>query len=136
MMAAERGRATHALAAAFPDAFVQGSVGTKYVLEQSSMSEEQGSGPELAAEEVRQWPTPDESTTPATDPGRYREREHIERYGLGSASRDDTGKVMVKTEPCPGALSTDTLPPCASVNCFTIARPSPVPPAGRAGSAR
>jgi 7,8-dihydropterin-6-yl-methyl-4-(beta-D-ribofuranosyl)aminobenzene 5'-phosphate synthase len=33
-------RATHAIAAAFPDAFVQGSVGTKYVLERSSMPEE------------------------------------------------------------------------------------------------
>jgi len=33
-------RATHAIAAALPDAFVQGSVGTKYVLQRSSMSEE------------------------------------------------------------------------------------------------
>ena len=32
-------RATHAIAAAFPDAFVQGSVGTKYVLERSNMPE-------------------------------------------------------------------------------------------------
>ena len=86
----------------------------------------------LTAEEVSQWPTPDESTAPATDPGRYREREHLERYRLGSASRDDTGKVTVKPEPRPDELSTLTLPPCASVNCFTIARPNPVHPAGRA----
>ena len=33
-------RATHAIAAALPGAFVQGSVGTKYVLQRSSMSEE------------------------------------------------------------------------------------------------
>jgi len=33
-------RATHAIAAAFPDVFVQGSVGTKYVFEQSNMPEE------------------------------------------------------------------------------------------------
>jgi len=33
-------RATHAIAAAFPDAFVQGSVGTKYVLEQPGESNE------------------------------------------------------------------------------------------------
>ena len=33
-------RATHAIATAFPDAFVQGSVGTKYVLEQPSESNE------------------------------------------------------------------------------------------------
>ncbi len=33
-------RATHAIAAAFPDAFVQGSVGTKYVLEQSDVPKE------------------------------------------------------------------------------------------------
>ena len=62
----------------------------------------------LTAEEVSQWPTPDESTAPATDPGRYREREHIERHHFGSASRDDTGKVTVKTEPRPGALRYST----------------------------
>jgi 7,8-dihydropterin-6-yl-methyl-4-(beta-D-ribofuranosyl)aminobenzene 5'-phosphate synthase len=33
-------RATHAIAAAFPDAFIQGSVGTKYVLEQPGESKE------------------------------------------------------------------------------------------------
>ena len=33
-------RATHAIAAAFPNAFVQGSVGTKYVLERPTMPEE------------------------------------------------------------------------------------------------
>jgi len=33
-------RATHAIAAAFPDAFIQGSVGTKYVLEQPAESSE------------------------------------------------------------------------------------------------
>ena len=33
-------RATHAIAAAFPDAFIQGSVGTKYVLEQPGESSE------------------------------------------------------------------------------------------------
>jgi 7,8-dihydropterin-6-yl-methyl-4-(beta-D-ribofuranosyl)aminobenzene 5'-phosphate synthase len=33
-------RATHAIAAAFPDAFVQGSVGTKYVLERSDTPKE------------------------------------------------------------------------------------------------
>jgi 7,8-dihydropterin-6-yl-methyl-4-(beta-D-ribofuranosyl)aminobenzene 5'-phosphate synthase len=33
-------RATHVIAAAFPDAFVQGSVGTKYVLEQPGESNE------------------------------------------------------------------------------------------------
>jgi 7,8-dihydropterin-6-yl-methyl-4-(beta-D-ribofuranosyl)aminobenzene 5'-phosphate synthase len=33
-------RATHALAAAFPDAFLQGSVGTKYVLERPGESNE------------------------------------------------------------------------------------------------
>ncbi len=33
-------RATHAIAAAFPDAFVQGSVGTKYVLERPAESNE------------------------------------------------------------------------------------------------
>ena len=39
--------------------------------------------------------------------------------------------VNVNVLPFPGALSTPMVPPCASTMCFTIARPSPVPPTSR-----
>jgi 7,8-dihydropterin-6-yl-methyl-4-(beta-D-ribofuranosyl)aminobenzene 5'-phosphate synthase len=40
-------RATHAIAAAFPEAFIQGSVGTKYVLERPDMAKGQDAVPDL-----------------------------------------------------------------------------------------
>jgi len=38
------------------------------------------------------------------------------------------GRVNWKVEPTSGLLSSDTLPPCASMNVLTIARPRPKPP--------
>jgi len=47
-----------------------------------------------------------------------------ELYGaVGSA-----GRVTVKVVPSPGVLSTRIAPLCKSTICFTIERPSPVPP--------
>ena len=44
------------------------------------------------------------------------------------------GRRMVKTAPPAGRFSALTLPPWASTNPLTIARPRPVPPAGAAGA--
>lgn len=41
------------------------------------------------------------------------------------------GNVKKNVEPCPTLLSTRTVPPWLSTMCFTIARPSPVPPLSR-----
>ena len=41
------------------------------------------------------------------------------------------GKCTAIVVPTPTALSARTVPPCASTRCFTIERPSPVPPSSR-----
>src|SRR3990170_7784437 len=41
------------------------------------------------------------------------------------------GRVNTNRDPFPSLLSTDTLPPWASMMCFTMERPSPVPPNSR-----
>jgi hypothetical protein len=41
------------------------------------------------------------------------------------------GNQQTIVVPRPSSLSADTLPPCASTICFTMARPSPVPPSSR-----
>src|SRR5699024_8430962 len=38
------------------------------------------------------------------------------------------GTVTVKTEPAPGALSADTVPPWLAAMCLTMDSPSPEPP--------
>ena len=45
-----------------------------------------------------------------------------------------TGSVITKVAPAPGVLCTVIVPPCACTVCFTIDKPSPVPPASRAPS--
>jgi hypothetical protein len=37
-------------------------------------------------------------------------------------------RVIVKTVPCSGSLSTITSPPCACTISYTIDKPNPVPP--------
>src|SRR5260370_8383670 len=39
-----------------------------------------------------------------------------------------TGNVNEKVEPCPTTLSTETSPPCNSINFLAIVKPIPVPP--------
>ena len=41
------------------------------------------------------------------------------------------GRVKLKIDPLPGALSTWTVPPCDCTICFTMESPSPVPPLSR-----
>ena len=41
------------------------------------------------------------------------------------------GSEIPNVAPCPGWLSTHTLPPCASTNCLTIVNPIPEPPLAR-----
>lgn len=57
-------------------------------------------------------------------------REPCSRHGLLEAVT--VGNVMLNTEPSPGRLSTETVPPCASTICLTMASPRPAPPLERA----
>ena len=45
--------------------------------------------------------------------------------------RAQTGNSIVKVVPTPGSDSAETSPPWSLARCFTIARPSPVPPTSR-----
>ena len=49
-------------------------------------------------------------------------------HGLACPS-PDIGTVKLNVLPCPGSLSTHTLPPWASTKLLTMARPMPAPPA-------
>lgn len=42
-----------------------------------------------------------------------------------------TGNLQIKVAPCPSVLSTEIPPPWRCMICFTMARPSPVPPISR-----
>src|ERR1035437_3346422 len=56
---------------------------------------------------------------------------HVLRHGappFDSVAVSSTGKIRRISVPDPRMLSASTRPPCASTVCFTIARPSPVPP--------
>ena len=60
------------------------------------------------------------------------EDERLQRSGEASrggvgAQALATGNAKWKRDPCPGALSTPTAPPCASTIPFTMASPRPVP---------
>lgn len=61
-----------------------------------------------------------------------------QKLGVTRTGSAQAGRVRVNRVPCPGVLSTATVPPWASAISFTMASPSPVPPdsLARAGSAR
>jgi len=49
----------------------------------------------------------------------------------GQRADQAAGSSTVKTAPPSGRFVAVTRPPCSSIRCFTIARPSPVPPGSR-----
>ena len=57
-------------------------------------------------------------------PARRARRGALGRLGLAVAA----GRTMVKVEPSPGRLSTDTSPPSMRQKCRVMASPRPVPP--------
>src|SRR5262245_32538053 len=52
---------------------------------------------------------------------------HASDAGCQGTDRSDAGRTTVTRVPRAGALSTRTVPPCASTSAFTTARPMPVP---------
>ena len=51
--------------------------------------------------------------------------------GVCRAPVGGRGSLMVKVEPWPSSLHTDTSPPWVAQMCLTMARPRPVPPVAR-----
>src|SRR5690349_14652619 len=64
----------------------------------------------------------------ADDRERDRDREVDDHEG---SSPGRAGNVAVNVEPCPGWVSTQIRPPCASTYAFASVRPRPVPPNAR-----
>ncbi len=81
------------------------------------------------------------SDPPSAGPAPLSPDEVSRRSSSGSSmasASGERGSLTWKSAPCPGAVRTETVPPCAETSPATIASPSPVPPEARlrAASAR
>jgi hypothetical protein len=97
---------------------------------------------ESGCDEPRAGPAPPQNaatiqdSSPITSPqvGRAKTGKTVQANANRRAIRPiygDPGNVTMKVEPLPSSLWASTRPPCCSATCFTMARPSPVPPVSR-----